>query len=118
MNKPRVLITTPDSPMRSLFFNEGLYQRVGALCHASWNPHARYLQTEELKSLLTNIEVLFTSWHSPKLSASVLEAANSLKLVLHLGGSVADVTTPEFFDRGIPICSLQGRTSTFLDNSL
>lgn len=55
--------------------------------------------------LLADLEVLVTSWGSPRLDAEFLAAAPKLALVLYGAGSVRPVVTPESWARGVRITS-------------
>lgn len=53
--------------------------------------------------LLSDVEVLVTSWGAPRLDAELLAAAPNLALVLYGAGSVKSVVTPESWARGVRI---------------
>jgi phosphoglycerate dehydrogenase-like enzyme len=54
---------------------------------------------------LATAEVLLTSWSSPRVDADLLTAAPRLRLVVHAGGTVKFLMTPEAFARGVRVCS-------------
>lgn len=54
---------------------------------------------------LDEVEVLFTGWYSPRLEGEWLRKLSRLKVVLHGGGTVKFITSNEFWERDIPICS-------------
>ncbi|WP_010272866.1 hydroxyacid dehydrogenase [Paenibacillus senegalensis] len=64
-----------------------------------------HLTREQMHIQARNADILITSWGSPKLDASVLDAAPNLQLVLHAAGSIKPVVTPELWERGIRISS-------------
>ncbi len=49
--------------------------------------------------------VFFTVWNSPRLDAGLLHRVPRLRAVFHAAGSVRGIVTPEFWDRGIVLCS-------------
>ncbi|MFJ3673293.1 hydroxyacid dehydrogenase [Streptomyces sp. NPDC090106] len=51
------------------------------------------------------IEVLLTSWGSPRLDAEVLHRLPALRLVAHVAGSVRRVVTDAVWERGITVLS-------------
>ncbi len=53
--------------------------------------------------LLSDVEVLVTSWGAPRLDAELLAAAPNLALVLYGAGSVKSAVTPESWARGVRI---------------
>lgn len=54
-------------------------------------------------SALEQVEVLFTSWGSQKLTGERLARLPNLKAVFHCAGSIKGITSPEFWDRNISI---------------
>lgn len=60
---------------------------------------------DELRNVLSGVDVLFGGWGLPRLDADLLSRADKLKLVCYTGGSVADQMTEVLPARGIPMCS-------------
>ncbi|MFJ2740856.1 hydroxyacid dehydrogenase [Streptomyces sp. NPDC087440] len=56
-------------------------------------------------SVLGEVEVLLTGWGAPVLDATLLGHAPRLRAVLVAAGSVRHLTTPAFWERGMPIVS-------------
>jgi phosphoglycerate dehydrogenase-like enzyme len=63
---------------------------------------------EQTPEVLQDIDLLFTGWGGPCLSAAFLRAMPNLKAVFYGGGTVYPVITPEFWDQNIPITSAAG----------
>lgn len=61
------------------------------------------LEPEQWAEMVADADALMTTWGSPKLEAEILDAADSVELVAHVGGSVAAYATDEVFDRGIRV---------------
>jgi phosphoglycerate dehydrogenase-like enzyme len=55
--------------------------------------------------LLRQAEVIFSGWGAPRLDAAFLAACPALKLFLYGAGSIRAFTTPEFWQKSIPVCS-------------
>ena len=53
--------------------------------------------------LLKDADIAITSWNCPKLTASVLDSAPNLRLVLHAAGSVKGIVSDDMWERGIRI---------------
>lgn len=53
--------------------------------------------------LLTEVDVLVTTWGGPQLTASLLASAPRLALVLYGAGSVRSIVTPESWARGVRV---------------
>lgn len=70
-----------------------------------WNELGRNYTSDELCELIPGAEVVVTSWKSPNITAEVLEAADSLKIVGHGAGSVKKRLAPEGHERGIILLS-------------
>ncbi|MGW5734976.1 MULTISPECIES: hydroxyacid dehydrogenase [Streptomyces] len=62
-------------------------------------------QLAERPGLLGDTEILLTGWGAPVLDAAFLAHAPHLRAVLVAAGSVRHLTTPAFWERGIPIVS-------------
>ncbi|MEU8889942.1 hydroxyacid dehydrogenase [Streptomyces sp. NPDC048442] len=56
-------------------------------------------------SVLRRVDILLTGWGAPVLDAALLGHAPRLRTVLVAAGSVRHLTTPAFWERGIPIVS-------------
>lgn len=54
---------------------------------------------------LEQVELLFTSWGAPRLTAETLALMPRLKAVFYAAGSVRSTVTDAFWERDIPICS-------------
>ncbi|MBO0984575.1 hydroxyacid dehydrogenase [Rathayibacter sp. SD072] len=57
--------------------------------------------SSEPDEVLADIEVLVTGWFAPAVDGRVLDRMPRLRAILHAGGSVKGMTTPEVWDRGI-----------------
>lgn len=55
--------------------------------------------------LLSDVDVLLTSWGAPRFDEELLKAAPNLKAVFHGAGSVRAIATPAFWEKGIPLSS-------------
>lgn len=55
--------------------------------------------------LFRGADVIFTSWHAPRLDEKILRYAPDLCFVGHAAGSVASIVSPYLFERNIPICT-------------
>jgi phosphoglycerate dehydrogenase-like enzyme len=78
-------------------------QRITSLCEVKLEAPTN--QMEQILPELADIEVLFSGWGAPSLTADVLEAMPRLKLVLYGAGSLKPMVTGPFWQKGIPICS-------------
>ena len=54
---------------------------------------------------LVGVEALLTTWGSPRLDEEVLLQNQTLKIVGHVGGSVAGIVSEALFERGVKVCT-------------
>lgn len=62
-------------------------------------------QLDDRPDVLRGTEILLTGWGAPVLDAAFLERAPGLRAVFVAAGSVRHLTTPAFWERGVPIVS-------------
>ena len=101
----RVLVTIPDSPVRSLLIPPPVERRLETISTVEWNDTDGQFSEADLQERLPGVDVCITGWGSPILSAEVLDTADNLSLVAHVGGSVATVASEALYDRGVTVCS-------------
>ena len=63
------------------------------------------LSNEAIISTVSGADIAITSWGNGLLTKEVLDAAPSLKLVIHAAGSVKPIVTDELWDRGIRVAA-------------
>ena len=63
------------------------------------------LSGEEWADLLVGVDALPTTWGSPRLDDVVLSRNSTLRIVGHVGGSVAGIVSPELYERGVRVCT-------------
>ncbi len=69
------------------------------------NERDEKLEPEEWAEMIADADALLTTWGSPKLDETVLAKNDSLKIVGHVGGSVATQVSSTLFDRGVRMCT-------------
>lgn len=57
----------------------------------------------EAVGLVPGCDVAVTGWKSPQFGEELLAAADGLRLIAHVGGSVREIVTPQVFRRGIRV---------------
>lgn len=102
--RPKALLVMSERTCGDLF-DDIRWQRLRSL--AALDEPARVDAFDDAESLgrLADIEYLITGWGAPVLGPDVLEAAPRLRGVLHTGGSVKNLVTDHFWDRGIVVTS-------------
>lgn len=62
-------------------------------------------KVEDIKTKIKDCDTYITCWGSPALTPEILECAPKLKLLTHLGSTVAPVVCDEVYKRGIKVIS-------------
>lgn len=98
-----IFVSIPIGENRDTFLTEENVAFLETLGTLTWNDTENYLNADQMRDALENIDVLVCGWGTPKLTEEVLSKANKLKLVAYVAGSVANVASPAMYDRGIRI---------------
>jgi phosphoglycerate dehydrogenase-like enzyme len=103
MNKPKAIFAL-DAPVFDLVFGGENLRRLQTLVDVS-RPTFPREEILERPELLHDVELLFSSWGSPRLDRNFLEAVPRLRAVFHAAGTVKPFVTDEFWDRNVPLAS-------------
>ncbi|RXZ68648.1 hydroxyacid dehydrogenase [Agromyces albus] len=103
---PAALIAM-QSPTFAQQFEEERFARLSALVDLL-RPSPADLDDPALAVDVSRVEVLITSWGAPRLTAERLDRMPALRAVFHAAGSVRQITTDAFWERGITITSAAG----------
>ena len=101
----KALISIANDIIKKTFFTEDNIALAESLGDISFCGGRDEVSREELKALLADCDVYVTCWESPALDGEILDAAPKLKLLTHLGSTVAPVAAPELWERGIKVIS-------------
>ncbi|MEF3305789.1 hydroxyacid dehydrogenase [Paenibacillus sp. GYB003] len=63
---------------------------------------------DAIRSVIEGAHIAVSSWGTPSLNDSILQAAPQLKAVIHAAGTVKPIVTPELWSRGIRVSSANG----------
>ncbi len=85
-------------------YDEAVRQAISAHVNVD-HPQLNAARLREHLDLLEDVDVLLLSWGAPVLDAEVLRSAPRLKAVFYAAGSVRNICTREFWERGLPIVS-------------
>lgn len=99
-----ILVTLPDE-LRDSLVTDDVEERLEALGDVHWNETGGQFSEAMLRERIDGIDICVTGWGSPKLTNEIVDAAGDLRLVVHIGGSVAPIASEALYDRGIPVCS-------------
>jgi len=101
----RKILYLPPKPLSADILSPQARSILEGLGQVVWNDTDLNLTPEEVKGLLPGVDAVVTSWGSAPLTADLLEAADSLKVVGHAAGSVKRLMAKEGYDRGIVMLS-------------
>ena len=86
------------------FFTKSNIEFAKSLGEIVWLDTAKE-SIDDLKEKIKECDTYITCWGSPALTPDILECAPKLKLLTHLGSTVAPVVCDEVYERGIKVIS-------------
>lgn len=101
----KALISVSNNLIKETFFPKENIELAESLGDIIWYDGKNDPAREELKRLISDCDTYVTCWGSPCLDKELLDAAPKLKLLTHLGSTVAPVTSSEVWERGIRVIS-------------
>jgi phosphoglycerate dehydrogenase-like enzyme len=106
---PHILFAAYPGDLQDWFWRGRSKQRAKELGYTvQLNTQPAPLAADQWAELLTGVEALLTTWDSPRLDDAILSRNTTLRIVGHVGGSVAPIVSPALFDRGITVCTANG----------
>lgn len=105
MAKTRIFLAIPHRALNETFFDETVYERIGSLGKVDRYEGSEPMTSEELARRIPGYEIIITGWGQVPFDSLILDAACSLKLIAHCGGSVAPYVNPDVYQRGIRVVS-------------
>jgi len=103
---PNIFFMAPPGETQDWFWRGRSRERAEELGYVvRLNQREGKLSANEWAELLVGVECLMTTWGTPRLDAEILKKNDTLKIVGHVGGSVAPVVSPELFERGVRVCT-------------
>jgi len=101
----KILVTMPNDNVRKTFFTEEVIVKLNTLGEVIWNDTTEQYTPDQLKELLTDVDICVTGWRTGVLDKYVLESAKNLKIVAHTGGSVFGIVSDYLYEKGIKVVS-------------
>jgi phosphoglycerate dehydrogenase-like enzyme len=83
-------------------------EQIRALAEIVFPSHATADQLRKDPSILRDVQMIFASWGSPSFDETILPSAPNLELVFYAAGSIKNVVSDAFWDRGVRITSAYG----------
>ncbi len=102
----KILISCPRGRTFDSFFDTANIRLAKQLGQVIWNTGAGNMTVDAVKKAIRDCDVYVTYWGSPRLDSELLQAAGSLKVLLHLGGSASQMLSRDIQDK--EICVLSG----------
>jgi len=103
---PSIFFMAPPGQLQDWFWRGRSRQRAAELGYrVRLNDRPGPMAAGAWAELLVGVEALLTTWGSPRLDAAVLARNDTLRIVGHVGGSVAGIVSPELFARGVRVCT-------------
>lgn len=113
-----ILVTAPGARTDDELYPPAVRERVEAIGDVEWNDTGEQFTQAELRERLEGIDVCVTGWGCPKLTEAVLAKADSLRLIAHVGGSVAAVASDAVYDRDVLVCSANHVMAPFVSEGI
>ena len=99
----KIHVFLPDDYVLGYFIPPENQKKLEALGQVTYNKTGAQYTEDMVSGLLEDTDVAVLGWGSPKISAANLPESSPLKLIVHMGGSVAPYVAPEIFARGIRV---------------
>ncbi|MBE7030680.1 MAG: hydroxyacid dehydrogenase [Ruminococcaceae bacterium] len=104
--KPKILITIPEGSATQEFLPQFVRDRLEEVGDIEYyNPPEKDFDLDILREKLKEKVAVFTAGGSPKFDERVLAGNDTLKVLVHAGGSVASVVSDYLYDSGIKVMS-------------
>ena len=103
---PNIFFMAHPGHLQDWFWRGRSRARAGELGYdVRLNTREGPLSSEEWVELLVGVQALLTTWGSPRLDEGVLAKNSTLKIVGHVGGSLAGIVSPVLYERGVRVCT-------------
>jgi phosphoglycerate dehydrogenase-like enzyme len=109
-----ILVTIPQGGLQEEFFPPERRERLESLGTVDWNETTEQFNPVELAERLEGVDVCVTGWGTPTFDESVVENADALELVAHVGGSVRSIGSHALYDAGVSVCSANAVMAEFV----
>ncbi len=101
-----MLISCPQGRTFNSFFTADNIEYAKRIGNIVYNPYARSMSSEETLKLLVDCDTYISYWGAARLTREMINDAQNLKAVIHLGGNPMPFICAEAWKKGI--CVLSG----------
>ena len=98
-----IFVTLDEGRTKDTFMPQNIKTRLESIGNVEYNNSGRRLTEEQLGNSLADIDICVTGWGCTYFTDKILQKAGKLKLIAHLGGSVANHIGAEVFERNIKV---------------
>ena len=99
----KILVTMPKGTVRDTFLPPHVCSLLESYGEVTYNDTEKQLTQEELKAALVGKEVVVIGWGAPMIAGDAIADNDTLRLVVHTGGSVADYVDASTYEKGIRV---------------
>jgi len=100
-----IFVTIGEGATRDTFMPPHIKERLETLGNVKYNNYKQRLSDELFGENLENTDICVTGWGCPYFNNNILDKAGRLKLIAHIGGSVASHIGAEVFERNIRVAT-------------
>lgn len=101
----KVFVSVPQNHrVRKSFFKKEVEEYLEERFEVTYSPLDRQLEPEEIAEYAKDAEVIMTGWGHPMITGKALENTK-IKLIVHIGGSVADYVNDEVYEKSVRVIS-------------
>ena len=101
----KALVSVPKGSVFDTFFTLENIHLAESLGEIVWNESTEQMSEDELITQIADCDTYVTLWKSPALTKAVLDRAPNLRLLVHLGSTVAPFVSDAMWERGIRVIS-------------
>ncbi len=108
----KIFVAIQKGNSRDLLFANGTDKYLETLGEVEWYGSAERMTAEYLTDKLKDVNVVITSWGTPKITPAMIEGT-PIKMVGHMAGSLKGIIDRDLYSTGAKICSANagfGRT--------
>jgi phosphoglycerate dehydrogenase-like enzyme len=100
----KIFVAIQKSNSRALQFANGTDQLLESIGDVEWYDSEERMTQEYLAEKMKNVDVVITSWGTPKITAEMVNGT-TVKMIGHMAGSLKGVIDRDVYNTGIKICS-------------
>jgi len=101
--KLKIAVLMPENATKSIFITPLVQKELAKLGDVTYN-ETSYIPAV-MAEMIADADICVTGWGCPPLNEEIIKNASKLRLVMHTGGSVAPIISPELYERGITVIS-------------